>query len=123
MSAYKPPELLVKSTIFNSKDNIFEKITCLGGLPQIVSNDPVRLKKVRNKIIRDLGVLIHYARMSYPKVNCEIYALSAKDDLLASENEMKLWCNYTNKGFRKILFDGDHFYFRDKSKEVAKLIL
>ncbi|CDH01951.1 thioesterase II family protein [Xenorhabdus bovienii] len=123
VSACKPPELLIKSTIFNSEDNAFEKIAYLGGLPQIISSNPIRLKKVKHKVIRDLRILVHYARMIYPKVNCEIHALSARDDFLASENEMKLWSNYTNKGFRKSTFDGDHFYFRDKSKEVAKLLL
>ncbi|WP_152669833.1 MULTISPECIES: thioesterase II family protein [Xenorhabdus] len=114
VSACKPPELLVNSKIFNSEDNAFEKITLLGGLPQMVSSDPIRLKKVKHKVTRDLRVLIYYARMTYPKVNCETHALSARDDFLASENEMKIWSNYTNKGFRKSTFDGNHFYFRDK---------
>ncbi|MBD2801582.1 thioesterase [Xenorhabdus sp. M] len=122
VSACKPPELLVKSTIFSSGDNAFENIARLGGLPTVVLNNSTRLKKEKYKIISDLRILIHYERVIYPRVNCEIHALSAKKYFLAYEDDMKLWINYTNKKFRENTFDGDHFYFREKSKEVAKII-
>ncbi|PHM30069.1 thioesterase II family protein [Xenorhabdus innexi] len=122
VSACKPPELLVKSTIFSSGDNAFENIVRLGGLPTVVLNNPTRLKKEKYKIISDLRILSYYDRVIYPRINCEIHALSAKKDFLASEDDMKLWSNYTNKKFRENTFDGDHFYFREKSQEVAKII-
>ncbi|WP_237388382.1 thioesterase II family protein [Xenorhabdus sp. Sc-CR9] len=108
VSACKPPELLVKSTIFSSGDNAFENIVRLGGLPTVVLNNPTRLKKEKYKIINDLRILSHYERVIYPRVNCEIHALSAKKDFLASEDDMKLWINYTNKKFRENTFATNH---------------
>ncbi|MBD2784466.1 thioesterase [Xenorhabdus sp. DI] len=123
VSACKPPELLVNSKIFSSNnDRLFEKIVCLGGLPQVISSNPIRLKNMKYKLLHDLQMISNYKRNNYPRINCAIHALSASDDFLASENDMKLWKNYTNKEFRETTFDGDHFYFRNKSKEVAKFI-
>jgi surfactin synthase thioesterase subunit len=125
VSACKPPELLIKSTLFNSKsvNDAIEIIANLGGLSKVDSSSPNILKQAKFKLIKDLQILSHYTRSIYPKINCEIHALSARDDSLVSKTDMKYWSNYTNKKFRENTFDGDHFYFRENPQEVAKVII
>lgn len=123
VSACKPPELLVNSKIFSTgADNGFNNIVELGGIPQVIAESPSRLKEAKSKLANDLKLLGNYKRDDYPKINCAIHALAATDDSLASDKEMLNWKNYTLNEFKTTTFKGDHFYFRNKSKEVACFI-
>ncbi|MFT2791324.1 thioesterase II family protein [Serratia sp. T13T92] len=123
VSACKPPKLFVNSRVFSEhSDDGFRKIVDLGGIPQIIAGNPTRLKEAKSRLANDLRLLANYKRQNYPKIHCAIHALAATDDSLASENEMLSWKNYTLNEFKSTTFKGDHFYFRNKSKEVAHLI-
>lgn len=123
VSACITPDNISQSGIFSGQgEEILNRVVSLGGVPRLITSEPLRFHSVKNRLSQDLTLLARYRRESYPKLDCAIDACSAREDRLAPQHEMHNWKNFTTNVFSLNNFEGDHFYFRQSGRELASLI-
>lgn len=104
-------------------DEFIELINSLNGTPKEFFNDS-RIQELFLPILRsDFKAVELYKYNSEEPFSVPITVLGGEDDKLISIQGLKRWRRETNSTFSLKLFQGDHFYFQNKSgREVINYV-
>lgn len=93
-----------------------------GGIPEEVLHDP-NLSRIAAACVRaDFQIVETYAWRPRPPLPIPVTVLGGRDDSV-SEEQLAAWGELTTAGKPAVrMFDGGHFYFRDRQRAVLRVV-
>ncbi|MBL1100446.1 thioesterase II family protein [Streptomyces coffeae] len=70
----------------------------------------------------DYRAIETYRHQEGPELTCPITALTGREDVAATEEQVRAWENHTHAAFELTLFPGGHFYLSDQWDAVAEVV-
>lgn len=123
VSACPPPHVEEKNPIGHLPDEAFvEALIRMNGIPKAMQEEPEILKIFLPLLRADFILSEGYTCEEKVLLECPIRAMGGYEDGEAVEKELLLWKEYNPYDFSLKMFDGDHFYIREREKEVLKQI-
>lgn len=103
----EPPLHLLDDAAFT------ERIREMGGTPQEVLDNPELMRVVLPILRADCEVCETYAPAAEPPLDCPILAFDGDRDDLTDTDGVEHWRHHTSGRFRRVTYEGEHFFFRD----------
>lgn len=107
-----------------SDKQLIDKLIEMGGMPSNIYDYP-ELLNVHTPIIRnDYSIIDQYkCMMPISSFNTDlIFIYSDNDPYLKDRRKVDEWKEYTNKNFRIVETEGNHFFINDKADFICNLI-
>lgn len=95
----------------------------LDGTPELVLTNP-ELMEIFVPILRsDFEMIETYVYQNEDPIECSITAFGGMLDNKASREDLDAWHLHTSKKFRLKMFQGGHFFFQDRQRELLAEIV
>ncbi len=103
-------------------DEFLTQFNNLQALPkEILAN--TQIKELLLPVMRaDVGMAEKYQYHKREPLTQDIYIFGGEDDILLTKEGLDAWGQETDKHATKVLFPGDHFYFRENGQMVMEKI-
>ncbi len=119
VSACPPPDKGERNKLSRlSDDEFLEAIINYDGTPEALIQNRDLMKMFLPTLKADFRLSEEYQCKDSSPLECPIIALGADGDADASEKEIMAWADYTSKDFKYQMFEGNHFYIKDREDEV-----
>lgn len=92
------------------------------GTPKEILEDDELLEMFLPCIRSDLEIVEEYKFTIDNLLPCSIIAIGGENDHLVSLSEIKQWENHTQKDFHYKLYEGDHFFLKDRAKDIVRYV-
>jgi len=92
-----------------------------GAVPEEVRADPELAALVTAGLRADLAIVEAYRYLPAEPLDCPIVATGGLDDDV-TKDELEAWSRHTRAGFDLDLFPGGHFYLREQSEPLLRVI-
>ncbi|WP_373636446.1 hypothetical protein [Vibrio gazogenes] len=123
VSSCLPPKLFMKKLMSSGNiDDLVEQLISNDAVPSVIKENDMVTENTRNRIKNHISILQDYKVNRSKELDIPICAISSHRDLIAPYKDMKLWCDYTCNYFTHQLVFGDHFYFRENSRLIDKIV-
>ena len=123
VSACPPPDRLESEKIAHLPDDRFiEALLNYDGIPQVLLENRQLLDMFLPMLKADFRLSEDYVCEDSTPIKCPICAMGANQDYDALEPAIKAWVNYTQDDFSYRMFEGTHFYIKEKEEEVLSQI-
>ncbi|AGX42685.1 thioesterase II family protein [Clostridium saccharobutylicum] len=124
VSGSRVPHILESNPIYNLPDEQFAKaIVRFDGIPKEILDNKELLKFFLPMLKADFTMDEKYHTTEVVKLSCPITAFGGISDKEADEEAMNKWQEYTKSHFKIFMFEGKHFFIRDKEAEILNIIL
>ncbi len=122
ISAMIPPHLYKNEIVSNLNDNEFlEKIANLGGTPDQFFSSPELIQFFLPIFRADFNLLETYKQINNSSpLPSNLIVFSGMND--NNFKDIQAWREYTKGNFERYLFDGGHFFIKEKQPEVLRVI-
>ncbi|MGH3925485.1 MAG: thioesterase II family protein, partial [Pseudonocardiaceae bacterium] len=97
-------------------------ITRLGGIPPVILAHEECLDLVIPALRADLRLAESYAPRPRRQLPCPITVFAGTGDPLTPVPALDAWGEYTSAGFRRVMFEGDHFFVQSAHRQVAAAV-
>jgi medium-chain acyl-[acyl-carrier-protein] hydrolase len=94
----------------------------LGGTPEAVLTEPDLFELFTPTLRGDLEVTETYRYAPRPPLRCPITVFGGREDPRVDPDELEAWRSETQGAFDLRLFEGGHFYLKDREAEVLAAI-
>lgn len=98
------------------------KLKQLGGIPDVIADDPDLLAFFLPLVRADLALTETYAYRPEPELELPVFALGASRDPTTPYDQLLAWREQTRGEFRVELFAGGHFFLLEHVERVLALI-
>lgn len=105
-----------------TEEQFMKLLNHYNGMDSEVMETPELFEYFMPVIKRDFYSIARYNLVEKTILNVPIHVLYGKDDSDMTDQNILQWKEYTSIDFKESVFDGGHFYIKDSSKEVCKLI-
>ncbi len=123
VSACSPPHVPDKFPISDLPDDQFiEELIKYNGIPESMALHREIIDLFLPMLRSDFVMSESYICSERIKLACPILALGGNKDDGANEEDVKAWAEYTDDIFQYHIFEGDHFYLKEKEEKVIKAI-
>lgn len=124
VSGRKPPHLFQEEHQYHkmSDKDFIERLQAYGGTHQAFFNNKDLVELYLPTLRADFKMLETYADVLHPKLQIPIYALGGEQDFELPEEKLTEWEAFTTKEFQKYMFLGGHFFIRQHTEEIMKMI-
>ncbi|OOM71668.1 linear gramicidin dehydrogenase LgrE [Clostridium puniceum] len=123
ISGSRVPHIPESNPIYNLPDEEFIKaIVRFDGTPKEILYNKELLKFFLPMLKADFTMDEKYHTTEVVKLSCQITAFGGISDKEADEEAMKEWKEYTKSNFKIFMFEGKHFFIRDKEAEILNII-
>ncbi|ENK0838614.1 thioesterase [Clostridium botulinum] len=123
VSGSRVPHILEPDPIYHLPDEEFEKeLARFEGTPKEILENKELLKFFLPMLRADFTMDETYCISEVVKLSCPILALGGTLDKEAYEEDILKWNEYTKSDFAICMFEGGHFFIKDKEEEVKNKI-
>jgi medium-chain acyl-[acyl-carrier-protein] hydrolase len=100
----------------------FEQVCRFNSIPSVVLQNP-QLMKLFVRILRaDLAIAETYSYIEDAPLDCSISAFSGLQDEVVLTVSLNAWYEQTDSKFQLHTFPGNHFFIKNKQKEILQVI-
>lgn len=118
------PHIPEPNPIHHLPDEEFEReLGRFSGTPKEVLENKELLKFFLPMLKADFTMIERYCLEKVIPLQCPILGLGGTLDKEADKTSMDKWREYTKNSFNLFMFEGGHFFIKDKQKEVCNTIL
>lgn len=120
VSAGRPPSVAPHELTGRETDAALRSwLERVGGTPrELLENED--LMQLTLPVLRaDLALLSSSARLSAPRLDCDLYAFGGRRDPMLPPEAVAAWRGFTQRRFTCELFEGGHFYLHDQPEPVT----
>ena len=103
-------------------DKLLDVLRLYGGTPELVLRDADIMRFMGPMIRADLEMNRLYDYFEEPPLPIDIVAMCGRRDPVVSPQEMEEWRHQTSGRFETHLFDGDHFFLRERAGEILRMM-
>lgn len=123
ISGSRVPHILEPNPIYHLSDEEFKnELKRFDGTPKEIIENKELLDFFLPMLRADFTMDETYCTPEVVKLSCPILALGGTLDKEADEGAMSKWEEYTTSKFEISMFEGAHFFIRDKEEEVKTRI-
>jgi medium-chain acyl-[acyl-carrier-protein] hydrolase len=119
-AAHLPPREENLHTLPDAR--LIEQVRRYNGTPLEVLADKDLLELVLPILRADFAIHETYAYADEPPLDVPITAFGGIDDLTVPEDQLDAWRHQTRKGFRRLMFPGDHFFLNKERVALLRAI-
>jgi external thioesterase TEII len=117
-----PPKVVDSHWSLLSDTELFERLSVIGGVPDIFLRDPPSFQAYLPSIRADFRALERFTEEAgednLRPIRAPLWVLAAKQDAFAPESSVQPWTKYgLSSVFQRI--DGDHFFLQNEPKAFA----
>lgn len=124
VSGSRIPSIPEPNPIYHLDDKDFKKaLERFEGTPKEILGNQELLDFFLPMLRADFTMDENYYDKDIVVLHCPIVAFCGKRDLEVDLEEIKEWKKYTGQNFDYRIFDGDHFYIREKEETVISEVL
>lgn len=117
------PKPLKKSSDL-SEDEFIDRLKKINGSNNEIVNNSELLEVVMPMLRADFALCDNYAYNNrVEKVTCPITAFCGNKDIFAPLASVECWRDLTNNSFSVKVFDGEHFFIKDRYQEVLNFLI
>jgi surfactin synthase thioesterase subunit len=117
-----PSAPLGENVHLKNDDELLAEVKRLGGTEAAILDDPDIRRMALPALRSDYRAAERYHYRPGPDVSCPIVALIGDDDPKVDEAEASGWAERTSAGFELKTFRGGHFYLKDETAAITRLI-
>lgn len=92
------------------------------GIPALLLEDKELVGIAAHSLREDMQLIIKYNPTPKPIVNCDILCMTGSDESMEDTIEEYRWDNLTTMNTYNTVYDGGHFFIKNHSKEIMRLI-
>jgi surfactin synthase thioesterase subunit len=118
-AAPAPSAVEAKPDLPTSHDDLLVDIADFGGTDADLLADHELAELLVTAVRADYQVINRYTCGADTRIDADISALGAREDLRVDEAELRLWGTHTAGAFQLSWYDGGHFYLDDNIDAVA----
>jgi surfactin synthase thioesterase subunit len=123
ISGSRAPHVPERDPIHHLEDQAFEEeLTRFNGLPKEFLENRELLNFFTPMLRADFTLVENYCKEGVESLKCPIVAFGGHEDEEASLDDLKVWQSYSHSGFKYQMFEGGHFFIREKEQEVLQEI-
>ena len=123
VSASRPPHIPEEDPIHLLDEEAFKREICkYNGIPDEIINHKEFLDFFLPMLRADFKMDETWYTKELVKLSCSITALGGIYDQEADQEDINGWKEYTDREFNCFMYEGGHFFIKDREVEVIKTI-
>ncbi len=124
LSAYAAPEETptTQNTHTLSDHDLFATVSELGLIPEKTERSPELRQLILPPLRADFQLAETWTVPAGEQIQCPITALGGREDTLLHPSDLDGWRKFTTADFKRIVFDGGHFYLNAQRQSLLALM-
>ncbi|GAA1920367.1 thioesterase II family protein [Streptantibioticus ferralitis] len=122
-SQFAPPRIHAGDLLRRDDDGVLDELVRLGGIPGSACESPELVRLIVSVVRNDYQVL-ESCRFGddAPALDLPITAFCGADDPAVTPQDVREWADFTRVCFTNRIFDGGHFYPRERLTEIVAAV-
>ncbi|WP_043264388.1 alpha/beta fold hydrolase [Streptomyces sp. CT34] len=122
-SQFAPPRIHAGDLLRHDDEGVLDELVRLGGVPGSVRESPELVQLIVSVVRNDYQVLDSCRfGADAPALDLPVTAFCGADDPAVTPRDIREWAAFTRAGFTERIFDGGHFYPRERLSETVAAV-